>query len=120
MKKIIMSVDDSIVIRAIIKKTLQDQYEILEAEDGPEALEKMKGKEISLILCDVNMPRMSGLNFVEEFRKDPQFESVPVIMLTAESGSRAKQHAKKIGAKGWMSKPFTNECLLQTVAKLAH
>lgn len=114
-----MTIDDSTIVRELIKKALGNGYNILEAEDGMQALEVVeKQEEIHLIICDVNMPRMDGLTFVEKFRQKSQFQKVPIMMLTTEATPHMKTHARRIGVTAWMLKPFTNDKMIKAVEKI--
>ena len=119
MGKCILTVDDSSTMRQMIVFTLKEAgFEILEAGDGMEALERAKGQKLSLVITDVNMPRMDGITLVKELRSLPEFRFTPILVLTTESGMDMKQKGKEAGATGWIVKPFSPEKLLEVVNKV--
>ncbi len=118
-KKTIMIVDDSTSLRKVVGISLEGAgYAILEACDGKDALEKLDGTKVNLIVSDVNMPNMDGITFVTELKKLPNYKFTPVIMLTTESQNDMVQKGKAAGAKAWLVKPFKPEQMLDAVAKL--
>ena len=121
MGKTILIVDDSATIRQVVGMTLKGAgYEVMEACDGKDALKKLDGKKINLIISDVNMPNMDGITFVKEAKKLASYKFTPVIMLTTESQGDKKQEGKNAGATGWIVKPFTPEQLVGVVNKVLH
>ena len=119
MGKTILIVDDSATIRQVVGMTLKGAgYEVMEASDGKDALNKLDGKRINLIISDVNMPNMDGITFVKEAKKLANYKFTPVIMLTTESQDSKKQEGQAAGAKAWVVKPFQPEQMLAAVAKL--
>ncbi|MFM5359741.1 response regulator [Aeromonas veronii] len=119
MGKTILIVDDSATIRQVVSMTLKGAgYEVIEASDGKDALNKLDGKKINLIISDVNMPNMDGITFVKEAKKLANYKFTPVIMLTTESQDSKKQEGQAAGAKAWVVKPFQPEQMLAAVAKL--
>jgi len=119
MRKSILIIDDSISVRNIIRKTLElTGFDLAEAVDGVDALEKLKEKKFNLILCDINMPRMDGIQFLKAIQALPEHSGIPVIMLTTESSETFKRAGKEAGAKAWIVKPFKPDQLLMGVAKL--
>ncbi|WP_075289503.1 response regulator [Pararhizobium arenae] len=115
----ILTVDDSASIRLTTKVTLTNAgYEITEAVNGAEGLEKAKAGEYDLIVTDLNMPIMDGLTMIEELRKLPAHMGVPIIFLTTESDADLKARAKAAGATGWLTKPFDPENLVKIVKKV--
>ncbi|THJ46443.1 MULTISPECIES: response regulator [Aeromonas] len=119
MGKTILIVDDSATIRQVVGMTLKGAgYEVMEASDGKDALNKLDGKKINLIISDVNMPNMDGITFVKEAKKLANYKFTPVIMLTTESQDSKKQEGQTAGAKAWVVKPFQPEQMLAAVAKL--
>lgn len=125
MAKLIFSVDDSNVINVNLDQVLvQAGYEHFHAFNGLQAKEKLKtiqesGKRISLILCDVNMPEMNGLEFLQWYKAIPENRLIPVVMLTTESEIPLMQKAKALGATGWVIKPFEESQLLDVIRKFA-
>lgn len=119
MGKTILSVDDSISIRQMVKFTLtKEGYEVIEAVDGVDALSKVVGKKIDMVVTDLNMPNMDGITLIKELRKQPACKFIPIIMLTTESQDTKKQEGKAAGATGWIVKPFKPEQLLGVVKKV--
>lgn len=120
MSKKVLVVDDSQTVRQQVSIALsQAGYEVLEAGDGVEGFDKISGdQEIKLVVCDVNMPRMNGLEMVEKVRGDSQFDKLPIVMLTTEGAPQLIARAKKAGAKGWIVKPFKADLLVKAVDKL--
>jgi two-component system chemotaxis response regulator CheY len=115
----ILTVDDSSTMRQMITFTLKGaNFDVLEAGDGVEALEVAKGKKLSLIITDVNMPRMDGITLVQRLRALPEFKFTPILVLTTESDAAMKQKGKEAGATGWIVKPFSPEKLLDVVNKV--
>jgi two-component system chemotaxis response regulator CheY len=121
MSKTIMVVDDSASMRQTISIALRSAgYEVQEAVDGRDALSKLDGSKIHLVICDVNMPVMDGITFVREIKKRPDYRFVPVLMLTTESRESRKEEGQRAGAKAWVVKPFRPEQILNAVSKLIH
>jgi two-component system chemotaxis response regulator CheY len=118
MKKV-MIVDDSRTVRQQVAAALGPAgFEVLEAQDGIEALDRMKGTpDLSLILCDLNMPRMNGLEMLGVAKESGSF-SVPVVMLTTEGRTDLIEKAKRAGARGWLVKPFKPDQLVAVARKL--
>jgi two-component system chemotaxis response regulator CheY len=119
MAETILAVDDSASMRQMVSFTLkQAGYIVVQAIDGMEALEYARGNSVSLVLTDVNMPRMDGITLVRELRLLPAYKFIPMLMLTTEAGQDKKMEGKQAGATGWLVKPFDPEKLLATVAKV--
>lgn len=119
MAKTILIVDDSTSFRNVVGLALKDAgYEIIQACDGKDALSKLDGKKINLIISDVNMPVMDGLSFVKAAKQLTAYKFTPVIMLTTESGDAKKAEGKAAGVRAWVVKPFQPPLLLDAVAKL--
>ena len=119
MAKTILIVDDSTSFRNVVGLALKDAgYEIIQACDGKDALSKLDGKKINLIISDVNMPFMDGLSFVKAAKQLTAYKFTPVIMLTTESSDAKKAEGKAAGVRAWVVKPFQPPLLLDAVAKL--
>jgi len=119
MSKTIMVVDDSASLRQVVGIALKGAgYDVLEGSDGKDAISKMSGKKINLIISDVNMPNMDGITFVKEVKKMAEHRFTPIIMLTTESQEEKKREGQMAGAKAWVVKPFKPDQILQAVAKL--
>ena len=115
----ILAVDDSASMRQMVAFTLKGAgYDVEEACDGSEALGIAKNKKFDLVLSDVNMPVMDGIELVSELRKLSEYKFVPVLMLTTESAGDKKMAGKKAGATGWTVKHFNPEQLLNTIKKV--
>ena len=120
MDKKILIVDDSATIRQQVRSALAGAgFEIVEAADGVEGLQAIvEASDIAGVLCDVNMPRMGGLEMLEMVKAKGKLVGLPVVMLTTEGQPALVQQAKAIGAKGWIVKPFKPEHLVATMRKL--
>jgi two-component system chemotaxis response regulator CheY len=119
MAKTIMIVDDSASLRQVVGIALKGAgYETIEACDGKDALSKLNGAKIHLVISDVNMPNMDGITFLKELKKLPNYKFTPVIMLTTESQEGKKAEGQAAGAKAWVIKPFQPQTMLAAVAKL--
>ena len=118
-KKKIMVIDDSASLRQSVCEALIDAgYEVVEAENGKQALEKLGGGTVDLMICDVNMQTMDGITFVKEVKQLQEYRFVPIIMLTTESSEKVRQAGQMAGAKAWVVKPFRSEQVLTAVSKL--
>lgn len=119
MAKTILVVDDSSSLRSVVGTALKGAgYDVIEAEDGKDALTKLNGQKIHLIISDVNMPNMNGFEFLKASKQIPAYKFTPVIMLTTESAEEKKMQGQAGGAKAWMVKPFQPPQLLNAVSKL--
>ncbi|MGE5622121.1 MAG: response regulator [Bacillota bacterium] len=119
MAKTIMIVDDSASLRQVVGIALKGAgYDVLEGCDGTDALAKLTGQKVHLIISDVNMPKMDGITFVSTLKQMPAYKFTPVIMLTTESEEAKKRQGQAAGAKAWVVKPFKPDLLLNAVQKL--
>ncbi len=119
MAKTIMVVDDSASIRQVMGLTLKKSgYDVIEATDGRDALSRLNGQKINLIVCDLNMPNMDGITFLKSLKSTDGYRFTPVVMLTTESQESKKQEGKAAGARAWVVKPFKPEQMLDAVSKL--
>jgi two-component system, chemotaxis family, chemotaxis protein CheY len=117
--KTILIVDDSASVRQVVGIALKGAgYEVIEGVDGADALTKLNGQKIHLIISDVNMPNMDGITFVKEAKKLAAYKFTPIIMLTTESDEAKKKAGQEAGAKAWVVKPFQPAQMLAAVAKL--
>ena len=116
----ILAVDDSIVQRQNLANTLRKAgYQILQAANGTDAIAVLeKNLDINLVICDIEMPYMNGFEFLGYCHQDPRFSQIPIVMLTTRSGDKHRKFALALGAKEYLTKPYSNEELLNTVAKL--
>src|SRR5690606_28557735 len=119
MGKTVMIVDDSASLRQVVAIALKGAgYDVLEAQNGQDALNKLDGKKINLIISDVNMPVMDGISMVKEVKKLPAYKFTPIIMLTTEGADDKKKEGQAAGAKAWIVKPFQPEQMLKAVSML--
>jgi two-component system chemotaxis response regulator CheY len=121
MSKIIMTTDDSPSIRQMVSFTLQRAgFTVIEASQGMDALAKLNGTPVNMLITDLNMPVMDGLELIRRVRALPQYKYIPIIMLTTESQPEKKMEGKAAGATGWIVKPFNQEQLVAVVNKVLH
>ena len=119
MAKTILIVDDSASLRQVVKIALMDAgYDVIEAGNGQEGLQRLDGRKIHLIVSDVNMPIMDGITFLKNVKQHPSYKFTPVIMLTTETGDDKKKAGQEAGAKAWVVKPFQPPILLVAISKL--
>ncbi len=119
MAKTVLIVDDSASIRQVVGLTLKGAgYDIVDAVDGKDALTKLDGRKINLVISDVNMPNMDGISFVKAMKVMPAYKFTPVIMLTTEGSEAMKRDGQAAGAKAWVVKPFQPAQMLDAVSKL--
>ena len=117
--KTIMTVDDSASLRQMVSFVLRGGgYEVVEAVDGLDALSKLNGQDLDLLLSDINMPKMDGIELTRKLRAMPQYKFVPIVLLTTESHPEKKQEGKSAGATAWIVKPFNPDQLLAVVKKV--
>jgi len=117
--KTALVVDDSPSMRMLVTHTLKEAgFSVLEGGNGQEGLGKLGGGAVQIIITDLNMPVMDGIEFIREARKLPQYRFTPILMLTTESQASKKQEGKTAGATGWLVKPFNPDQLLQVIAKV--
>lgn len=118
MAKTFLIVDDSASMRQLVSFTIKEAgYDVLAAENGKDALAKLEGAKIHMIITDLNMPEMDGVELIKLLRARPDYKFTPIIMLTTESQEAKKQEGKQAGASGWIVKPFSSEQLLDVVKK---
>lgn len=119
MAKTILAVDDSGSLRQMVAFSLKAAgYQVIEAVDGVDGLEKAKVQVVDLVLTDQNMPRMDGLTLIKSLRALPSYQRVPILMLTTESGDEMKMKGRAAGANGWLVKPFDPQKLIEVVKKV--
>ncbi|MEM6531085.1 MAG: response regulator [Myxococcota bacterium] len=115
----ILAVDDSVSIRTLVSATLEGAaHSVVLAENGEDALSVAEKKAVELVITDVNMPGMNGIELVGKLRELPTYKFVPILVLTTEMDPAKKSAAKAAGATGWLVKPFDPDILLKTVAKV--
>ncbi len=120
----VLIVDDSSVMRKIVERSLRqaglDPLVVHEAGSGVEGLDVLRTARVNLILTDINMPTMDGLEFVRQLRAQHLAEGVPVVMITTESSEEHVRQAIQAGARGYIRKPFTAEQVKERVLPLLH
>lgn len=119
MGKCIMTVDDSASVRQMVSFTLKEAgYDVIEAVDGQDALSKLNGVLVHMVITDLNMPNLDGIGLIKGIRTNSAYKFVPIVMLTTESQDSKKQEGKTAGATGWIVKPFKPEQLLAVIRKV--
>jgi two-component system, chemotaxis family, chemotaxis protein CheY len=120
MNKKILVVDDSASVRQQVGSVLAAAgYDVIEAADGLLGSEEIeRANDLAMVICDVNMPNMNGIDMVAKAKQSPKNAALPIIMLTTEGQPQLVERAKKAGARGWIVKPFKNELLVAAVRKL--
>ena len=119
MSKSILAVDDSGSLRQMVVFSLKAAgYQVTEAVDGVDALDKAKVQVFDLVLTDQNMPNMDGLTLIRSLRGLPSYAKVPILMLTTEFSDEMKAKGKAAGANGWLVKPFDPQRLTEVVKKV--
>lgn len=116
----VLAVDDTRALRAMLGDCLKKGgHEVILAVDGIEALDKLREHKPDIVITDLNMPRMNGLDFIEAARKEPEGQSLPMLLLTTETAQALKDRAKAVRATGWLTKPFDPKQILSLVEQLA-
>jgi two-component system, chemotaxis family, chemotaxis protein CheY len=119
MAKVIMTADDSASVRQMVSFTLkQGGYDVVEAVDGKDALQKLSSHKVDMLITDLNMPNLDGIGLIKGARALPACKFIPIVMLTTESQDSRKQEGKAAGATGWIVKPFKPEQLMAVVKKV--
>lgn len=117
--KTVLVVDDSMSIRQMVAFTLKStNYQVVEAANGKEGVDKFKTGRFDLVISDVNMPVMDGLSMIKEIRKLTNGKTIPIMVLTTESSDTMKTQGRAAGASGWIVKPFDPNKLIEVVRKL--
>ncbi len=115
----IMTVDDAKTMRSMIQTILENEgYTVITAEDGLDALKKLKTSQVDMAIVDFHMPNMNGTALLRELRQVPEYKNMPTLMLTTESSQFKKDKAKELGANGWLTKPFDPATLVNAVKAL--
>ena len=118
----VLIVDDSSSMRAIVRKIIKvsgfNIGELLEAADGKEAIKVLTDEWVDLVLTDINMPNMNGLELISEMKKDEMLKSIPVVMVTTEGSEKRIQESMKLGASGYIKKPFLPEEIKRTLSAI--
>jgi two-component system chemotaxis response regulator CheY len=119
MSKVILTADDSASMREVISLTLRSAgYVVIEAVDGRDALAKITASAPHMLITDLNMPNMDGIELIRQVRAMPACKYIPIVMLTTESQDARKQEGRAAGASGWIVKPFRSEQLVLVAKKL--
>lgn len=119
MAKTILAVDDSSSLRQMVAFSLKAAgYNVVEAVDGQDGLDKARQQTVDLVLTDQNMPRLDGLSLIKMLRGLPAYQKVPILMLTTESSDEMKNKGRAAGANGWLVKPFDPQRLIEVVKKV--
>lgn len=119
MAKTILIVDDARSMRGLVVMTLQSAgYEVLEACDGADAINRIKGQRVHMVISDLNMPNMNGIELIKALKADPQYKFLPIVMLTTESEELKMNEGRSAGAKAWIVKPFKPDVILKVVQKI--
>lgn len=119
MSKTIMTVDDSTSVRQMVSFTLKEAgYDVVEACDGKDALSKIANAPLNMVVTDLNMPNMDGIELIKNIRSNSKYKFIPIIMLTTESQDSKKMEGKAAGATGWIVKPFKPDQLLAVIKKV--
>ena len=119
MGKSVLVVDDSTSMRQMVAFTLKSAgFSVVEGGNGKEGLQKLDGQKVDLVISDLNMPIMNGLDMIRQIRSRPQYKFTPILMLTTESQEAKKAEGKAAGATGWIVKPFNPDQLLMVIKKV--
>jgi two-component system chemotaxis response regulator CheY len=119
MARRVLIVDDSLMVRQMVALTLEEAgFEVVQAEHGQDAISKLAGNTLDLIVTDLNMPVMDGISFIGQARQMKEGRFVPILMLTTESQPEMKLKGKAAGATGWIVKPFDPPKLLAVITKV--
>ncbi|MCI4662759.1 MAG: response regulator [Neomegalonema sp.] len=117
--KTVLAVDDTATIRGMLRHCLSKAgHTVIEAEDGAQALEQLRAHRPDIVITDLNMPVMDGLEFIERARQEECGRTLPMLLLTTETADHLKQRAREVRATGWMNKPFNPGKLLKLVDQL--
>ncbi len=118
-KKKILCVDDSASVRQMVTFTLEQAgYDVVSAVDGRDAIQRLQATPVDLIVTDLNMPNLDGIELVRQVRTMPAFKFLPIVLLTTESEETRKQDGRAAGATGWIVKPFKQDQLLAVVKRV--
>ncbi len=118
MKKVLY-VDDARSLRKLVNQVLREHYELTFAENGLEGLQAVEKQKFDVILSDINMPVMTGLEFLEKLRQHPNGKYTPTLMLTTEASEEMKAEGKRLGATGWIVKPFNPSKLISAIERVS-
>ncbi|MEL6316469.1 MAG: response regulator [Pseudomonadota bacterium] len=117
--KRVLAVDDTVTFRIMLSNCLKKAgHHVIEAENGKEALEKLKMDPPDIVITDLNMPVMDGIEFIENARQEEVGKALPMLLLTTEVAEHLKKRAREVGATGWLTKPFDPAQILRLVDQL--
>ena len=117
----VLTVDDSRTILAMLRHTLVNAgFEVLQAEDGKQGLDVLKTEDVDVVITDINMPGMDGIEFIKHVRASGQHQSLPILILTTETSQEKRDQGKQAGGTGWIVKPFDPDKLISVIQKVVH
>ena len=117
----VLTVDDSRTILAMLHHTLSNAgFEVLQAEDGQQGLDLLKANPVDIVITDINMPVMDGIEFIRKVRASGQFSALPILILTTETSQDKRDQGKAAGGTGWIVKPFDPEKLISVIHRVVH
>lgn len=117
----ILTVDDSRTILAMLHHTLTGAgYEVLQADDGQKGLDVLKTEVVDVVITDINMPVMDGIEFIKNVRASGEFQSLPILILTTETSPEKRAEGRAAGGTGWIVKPFDPEKLISVIQRVVH
>ncbi|WP_162783544.1 response regulator [Devosia naphthalenivorans] len=117
----VLTVDDSRTILAMLHHTLSNAgFEVLQAEDGQQGLDVLKSQDVDVVITDINMPVMDGIEFIRNVRASGQYQSLPILILTTETSQDKRDQGKAAGGTGWIVKPFDPEKLISVIHRVVH
>lgn len=116
----VLTVDDSRTMRAMLSQTLTGAgYEVLEAENGRAGLSVLEREAVDVVITDLNMPEMDGITFIESVRASGRHQSLPILILTTETGQDKRDAGRAAGGTGWIVKPFDPKKLIGVIERVA-
>ncbi|UJW84087.1 response regulator [Devosia sp. SL43] len=117
----VLTVDDSRTILAMLHHTLSNAgFEVLQAEDGKQGLDVLKNEQVDVVITDINMPVMDGIEFIRHVRATGNHQSLPILILTTETSQDKRDQGKAAGGTGWIVKPFDPEKLISVINRVVH
>lgn len=117
----VLTVDDSKTILAMLRHTLSDAgFEVLQAEDGQQGLDVLQTEDVDVVITDINMPVMDGIEFIKNVRASGRFQSLPIVILTTETSQEKRDQGRAAGGTGWIVKPFDPEKLIAVINRVVH
>ena len=120
MSKRILTIDDSKTMRDMLMLTLSNHgFDVLQAVDGQDGINVLAKENVDVVITDINMPIMDGYQVIEHLRKDREYDSTPILVLTTESDKEKKERARRLGATGFIVKPFNPVGLVDAIRKVS-